>query len=105
MNKKLVIGLLFVAGIASAACFGPFCWDDSGAYIGGRVTNGNGEGIPSMTLAQMNAATPQQAGQLIYVSNGLEGSVCVSSGTGRGAYVVVAASSTAVIGGLVGHCI
>lgn len=63
-----------------------------------------GLGLFSRTLAQMNALAPGAAGQLIYVSDGLQSKICVSTGTTAGAWVVASATSTAVIGGLVGHC-
>lgn len=99
--KKLVIGLMFVANIASASCLGPYCYDDTGAQM---PTSTGPQGLTSRTLAQMNALTPSAAGQMIFVSDGLQASVCISSGTGRGAFIVLAATSTAVIGGLLGHC-
>lgn len=46
----------------------------------------------SRTLAQMNALAPTAAGQTIYVSDAAQSRVCVSSGTGTGAWVVAVAT-------------
>lgn len=90
----MLVGLLFVANIAGAACMGPFCWDDRGAYIHGRTTDGNGDSLVSFTAALSNTATPTNAGQIVYCSDCTISKVCVSSGTGRGAYVVASSTST-----------
>lgn len=99
--KKLVFGLMLMSGISYASCVGPYCWNEGGAQT---PTSTAPLGIKSYTLAEMNSLTPSAAGQLIFVSDGLQSRVCVSSGTGTGAFVVVSATSTAVIGGLIGHC-
>lgn len=98
MKKVMLIGLLFVANIAGAACMGPFCWDDSGAYINGNLNNGNGNSLPSKTIAQINATTPNAAGQRVYCSNCTQSHVCVSSGTTNGAYVIEVETGTFVAG-------
>ncbi len=46
------------------------------------------------TLVQLNALTPNSRGQIAYCTNCTQSTVCVSSGTGTGAWVSV--SSTAV---------
>lgn len=90
MIKKSVIavGIGLISGSLYAACMGPFCWDDQGAYIGGTIVDGNGTGTPSLTKALMNAATPRATGQEIFCSDCTTAALCVSSGTSRGAYVV-----------------
>ncbi len=95
--KNTLIALAMGLSLGSAvyaSCMGPFCWDDRGAYINGRVSDGSGDGLLSLTLAQMTATTPTATGQIIYVSDGATSRVCVSSGTGRGAYVVAVATGT-----------
>jgi hypothetical protein len=51
-------------------------------------------GLGSLTLAQINATTPVRAGQEIYCSDCAVYAVCVSSGTGTGAFVVTTARNT-----------
>jgi hypothetical protein len=99
--KKLVAGLMLLSSVAQAACFGPYCYNGEGAQV---PTSVYPLGLQSYTLAQMNLLTPAAAGVLIFVSDGLQAKVCVSSGTGTGAFVVLAATSTIVVGGLTGHC-
>jgi hypothetical protein len=101
MKKLVIAGMLLagVAGFAGANCLlnGNICQDESGnTTIQGRVTNSAGEGIPSLTLAQINTTAPKQAGQAAYCSNCVNSTVCVSSGTGIGAYV---SSSSPIV-----HC-
>lgn len=102
--KKLVFAVVLSLGISSigqAACFGPYCYTGEGAQV---PTSTSPVGLPSYTLAQMNALTPGAAGVLVFVSDGLQAKVCISSGTSAGAFVVVSATSSAVVGGLTGHC-
>lgn len=98
MKKLLLVSLMFVASISQAACFGPYCYTDTGSQIM------SGLSIPAFTVATMNQNAPSATGQLIFVSDGLQAKVCISSGTGNGAYTVIAATSAAVLGGLLGHC-
>ncbi len=102
MNKKLLVGLLFAAGVAGAACIGPFCWDENGAYVNGLTVDGTGHEITSMTLATMNSTSPRKAGMLIRVSDGVQSKLCISSGTLAGAYTVL--QSTAPGAGALQHC-
>ncbi len=94
MNKWIVI---LAAGVALAA------------GIVGAVTQPQSIGlvtaiVESKTIAQMNLYAPKAAGQLLYCSNCLQSAVCVASGTAAGAWVVTSATSTDVLGGLIGHC-
>lgn len=86
MKKLLIVTLLFVSGIASAACQGPYCYDDKGAYITDAPL------ILTRTLAQMNLIQPRDVGQLLVVSDGAQSRLCVSSGTAAGAFVVAVAT-------------
>lgn len=91
MIKNTMLALAMSLSLGSAvyaSCMGPFCWDDKGAYINGRVQDGAGDGMLSLTLAQMTATTPTAVGQVIYVSDATTSRICVSSGTTRGGYVV-----------------
>lgn len=96
MRKFLVVGSIvgMLAGQSMAACMGPFCWDDKGAYINGNILNGNGAALPSKTSTQINAITPDGAGQRVYCSNCTRSYVCVSSGTGTGAFTVEVETGT-----------
>lgn len=60
--------------------------------------------IENKTSAQMNAYAPSKTGQLVYCSDCLQSAICVATGTAAGAWVVPTATSTAVLGGLLGHC-
>ena len=107
--KKLVIALMFCAGMAGAACYGPYCYDDTGANIKGGlalengVTNNSAQvnnapvGLWSRTAAQINTLTPGAAGQLIYCSDCVIGTgwdqICISSGTGNGAWVHISSKT------------
>lgn len=81
----IVLGLAAIAGSVYAACMGPFCYDDRGAYVAGTIQDGNGSGMPSLTVAQEQSACPRAAGQEIFCSNcsanGGLGTVCISTGT------------------------
>lgn len=93
MKKMLIlIGTLLMAGGVFASCLGPFCWDDKGAYIGGTVFDGNGDGTPSMTIAQSSSTVPTAKGQEIFCSNcaaaGGAGTLCVSTATAVNSYVL-----------------
>lgn len=109
MKKFIAPALVLLATTGLyAACIGPFCYDDQGAYINSTLTVGNmthtqPDGLLSKTLAQMNLLAPTAAGQLIYVSDAVQSRVCVSSGTGAGAWVVMSASGT-FAGGSYPHC-
>ncbi len=54
--------------------------------------------LETKTLAQVDAYTPDAAGQLVYCSNCTRSLICVSSGTGRGAWTVGVATGTFVGG-------
>jgi hypothetical protein len=61
--------------------------------------------LPVKTVAQINALTSDATGQVVFCSNCLQSALCVSSGTvAPGAWTVSSATSTAVLGGLLGHC-
>jgi hypothetical protein len=102
--KKLVIlcSVMLMSGLANASCMGPICWDDQGLYLAGTIMDGNGTGTPSMTAAQINAASPRAAGQEIYCSNCTQAKICVSTGTGAGAYQVLQATAPAAAS--IPHC-
>lgn len=100
MKKLLVLGLILASiNVVNAACIAnnQICYDDTGLHFNAPI-------MESMTLAQMNAATPAYAGQLVRISDGLQARVCISSGTTAGGYTVLNATAAAVIGGLLGHC-
>lgn len=54
--------------------------------------------IENKTLVQIDATTPRGAGQLVFCSNCTRSAICVSSGTGRGAFTIIAGTGTFVVG-------
>lgn len=96
---SVVFGLMFVAGFASATCTGPYCWNDGQAYIdsnsGLQLSNFEG-GLINKTTTQMATYVPKATGQLIYCSAGCPnaGTVCISTGTGTGAWVLHGGTQT-----------
>ena len=54
-----------------------------------------GAQLASQTLAELNAKVPTAAGQVFYCSNCATDAVCVSTGTGTGAFVRMSARGTA----------
>ena|SRR5271165_1983677 len=96
--KKLVFGLLFVAGVAVASQMGPYGYDEKGAQIS------SGLGLAGVTVVQMNLLTPAYTGEIIFCSNCLQSALCVSSGTTTGGWTVIAGTSTVGGGSLLGHC-
>ena len=103
--KAVVLTALVGAGLLSAGKTFAACLADSGICWGSGQTTiespaitgtSNSYSLYSRTLAQINSVTPTSAGQLIYCSDCVNSAVCVSSGTGKGAYV---ASSSPLV-----HC-
>lgn len=102
--KKLVIALALLVGATSvyASCFGPICWDDQGIYLNTTTFIAGDIGLPSYTKAQLVLKTPRAAGMFVRcsdcvknVATGVSNSnVCLSTGTGTGAYSLMFASST-----------
>lgn len=88
--KKImyVIGLSLIASSVWAACMGPYCFDDTGASIGGNAYNGLGSAMPSMTKANVAVSSPTAKGQLIFCSD------CLNFNSGRGTICVSTASAT-----------
>lgn len=89
-----VVGLLAMSSSLWAACFGPFCWDDKGAYVVGSLENGNGDALPQKTKAQTVADAPDVKGQMVFCTdcvafNDGKGMPCVSTGTAAGAYIAI----------------
>lgn len=72
----------------------------------GDTTQTGSLSVGSKTVAQINAATPSAVGNILLCSDCTRSAVCVSSGTGRGAYVIIAATGTFVGGTFSGlsHC-
>lgn len=104
--RKLVyaIGLGLILGssarLVQAACVlgGAFCADDTGQYVGGILQDGNGSGLPSRTVAQLQATTPRVAGQEVWCSNcnsinGGAGAICVSTGTTLYGYMIISSAT------------
>lgn len=60
--------------------------------------------IESKTLAQIDAYSARAAGQLVFCSNCTRSAICVSSGTGRGAFTVIAGTGT-FVGGVKEDCL
>ncbi len=101
MKKLLiVVGLALVAGSVYASCMGPFCFDDTGAYIVGILSDGNGSGTINLTVSQINTAAPRAKGQKVFCTNcqtfnTFLGGLCLSTGTVAGSYAQIS-SATAV---------
>lgn len=97
--KKLVLGLMLagLTSVAQASCIGPVCWDDQGLYLAGTIMDGNGAGMPVDTSANINLRVPRAKGQEIFCTdcqfNLSRGTVCVSTGTGVGAYVAISSAT------------
>lgn len=77
MKKVLyVLGLGLISGSLYAACFGPFCYTDTGASINANTA------LQSYTLA-VATSTAFPIGTQVFVSNaaggGGAGTVCVST--------------------------
>lgn len=92
--KKLVYSVLAVYAVTSGSYVFAACLADSGiCYENGQTTLSSPKisnlsaGLMSKTLAQINALTPSAAGEMVYCSNCVNSGVCISSGTGVGAYV------------------
>lgn len=88
--KKLFIatGMGLIAGSLWASSVGPYGYDEKGAVIS------SGLGIAGVTVAQMNALAPAYTGEMIYITNATQSQVCISTGTGTGAWVVLVATGT-----------
>ena len=119
--KKSLLAALAVVLLASAASFAGHFTETlppAAAYGATAVSNGydyqlstdsgapsitaaNGISLWSRTAAQINALAPLQAGQILFCSNCTNSPVCVSSGTGTGAWI--AAMSSGTVSG-VPHC-
>lgn len=90
MKKLLVaVGLGLISGSLYAACMGPFCYDDTGASIGGLSFDGNGNTVPSLSSATIAGLTPKGKGQLVFCTscvsgNSQVGALCVSTSTTAG---------------------
>lgn len=102
MKKLMFVGLLFVAGIAKAACLGSssFCWDETGSYVAGAINNGNGSALPQVAKASIKTTIPNAKGQEIWCPdctnfNASLGETCVSTSTAAGGYMAIS-SATAV---------
>jgi len=101
--KKLMfaIGLGLISSSLYAACMGPFCYDDTGASIGGLQYNGNGQGLPVVSSTTVNTYAPPTVGIEVWCNttctnaNGGKGQLCISTGTAAGAFIVLS-SATAV---------
>ena len=98
----LMVGAVLISGSLYAACFGPFCYDDQGAYIGGAIQDGNGSGIPVLSSTSINAIKPRATGQEVMcntcVNNPADAvnkmAVCISTGTAAiGSYVMQSSAS------------
>lgn len=103
--KGIMLAALVAVGLLSASNVMAACLADSGICWGNGVTtiesvtigdatisddltmSASGVGLYSRTLAQINGLTPGAAGEEVYCNNCVNTAVCISSGTGVGAYV------------------
>ena len=97
-----MLGAIFafgIAGLVYASCVGPYCWDESGAYIGGVINDGNGSGLPTASSTTINSINARAVGQEIYcntcVNNSSTNSIelCVSTSTNKVGYVFVSSTT------------
>lgn len=90
--KKLVLGLMLLTGSAYAACVGTLCYDDvSSQIMTGLFLSGD-------TIANLGTVTPVAKGMLVYCNNCTQTLICVSTGTTRGGWGAVAASTSTTSG-------
>jgi hypothetical protein len=98
--KKFLAVIFAVASLSSAvyaACSNGVCYDGDNIYFQAGVY------LPSLTIAQMNTTTALGGrGLLVQCSDCTRSMVCVSSGTGRGAFVVLV--DTGTFQALPDHC-
>lgn len=94
MSLVVLVGL---SGAAYSACYGPFCYDDTGVSIKGTVASEGAIGLPSKTKAQLLTETPRDINYLFGCSDCSVGTgwdnICVSTGTGQGAWVHVSSKT------------
>jgi hypothetical protein len=95
----LTVGLSLLTGSLWAACMGPFCYDDSGASIGGLSFDGAGSGLPNASSATIVANTPKAKGVQVFcttcvAANTLKGVVCISTGTTASSWEVYGSTLT-----------
>jgi hypothetical protein len=86
-NLLAVVTVLFSVSLAGAACYGPYCYDDSKAYMD-KVLEVPTSGIrfTSVETISVGVSTPTAAGLL-----GIDATYVlhISTGTGRGAWVKI----------------
>lgn len=100
MSLGFLAGALFCVKQVSASCMGPFCWDDTGASVDGRQIDGDGMGIPVMTLAALKLNTPRAANKLVICSTCIQTNLCISTGAATPyAYSAVSTTMTVRNGG------
>jgi hypothetical protein len=96
--KKLVFAvalMLASAGIVSAACSGPYCYDDTGATVTAATAFTGYVRLPTYTVAQINALPgPTTGAALIECFNCTAAAmnICKSSGTANGSWVILAST-------------
>ena len=79
-----------------AACVGPYCYDDTGASINASFSVNSLKNKGSLTAAQISVLAGESKGTAtVACSDCVNGMVCVSTGTGVGAYVQVRSTTTA----------
>lgn len=100
--KKImyVLGLSLMASSLYAACYGPFCFDDTGASINGYSLTGAGFGVPDASSSTIAALIPLKKGQLVWCNscigaNASKGVYCTSTATVVGSFILMS-SATAV---------
>lgn len=98
LMKKMTFALILIL-LASA---GGYCATNQPNNIG--TVSVDGIGLPSKTLAQMNALTSDTTGQMLYVSDAVQSRVCVSSGTVNPGAWVVGVATGAFTAATYPHC-
>lgn len=91
--KRLVgsiFGLMLLSGIGYAACVGPYCWDESGAYVNGK-TNVGGPSAPGMySSSEIRSLSVSTTGfYVIACHNCARNNICFSTGTTPGSFVII----------------
>lgn len=98
MNKKIAVlfGVLALGPVSLYAAVTQF--HSLGSVQLGTSTVNGGLALPSFDKAQLRLLIPHAVGAIVYCNNCNFGTLMVSSGTGRGAWVAIS-SSTAANGG------
>lgn len=98
MKKLIILSLILLTGSVG------FCATTQPQNVGNIQADGLAL-TTTKTIAQIEALTADTTNQFVVCSDCVEARVCISSGSvNPGSWIVLAATATAAIGGLLGHC-